>query len=42
MVSSDSDLDLFGRLIKEAGFSARLAVGRSFYFESMLLYELRL
>jgi release factor glutamine methyltransferase len=42
MVSSDSDLDLFGRLIKEAGFSARLALERSFYFESMLLYELRL
>ncbi len=42
MVSSDSDLDLFGRLIREAGFSARLAVERSFYFESMLLYELRL
>lgn len=40
MVSSDSDLDLFGRLIHEAGFRARLAVERSFYFESMLLYEL--
>jgi HemK-related putative methylase len=37
MVSSDSDLDLFGQLIKEAGFGARLAVERSFYFESMLL-----
>ena len=42
MVSSDSDLDLLARLIREAGFSARLAVERSFYFESMLLYELRL
>ena len=42
MVSSDSDLDLFGRLIDEAGFQARLAVERSFYIESMLLYELRL
>jgi len=40
MVSSDSDLDLFSRLIKEAGFTARLAVERSFYIESMLLYEL--
>ncbi|MBV8473599.1 MAG: methyltransferase [Hyphomicrobiales bacterium] len=42
MVSSDSDLDLFGRLINEAGFSVRLAVERSLYIESMLLYELRL
>jgi release factor glutamine methyltransferase len=40
MVSSDSDLDLFSRLIDEAGFRARLEVERSFYFESMLLYEL--
>jgi release factor glutamine methyltransferase len=42
MMASDSDLDLFGRLIDEAGFRARLAVERSFYIESMLLYELRL
>jgi release factor glutamine methyltransferase len=42
MLSSDSDLDLFSRLIVEAGFRARLAVERSFYFESMLLYELSL
>ena len=41
MVSSDSDLDLFGRLIDEAGFRTRLAYERSFYIESMLLYELR-
>jgi hypothetical protein len=41
MVSSDSNLDLFSRLIKEAGFRARLVVERSFYIESMLLYELR-
>jgi release factor glutamine methyltransferase len=42
MVSSDSDLDLFGRLIIGAGFRARLVVERSFVIESMLLYELRL
>jgi methylase of polypeptide subunit release factors len=42
MVSSDSDLDLLGRLIDEAGFHARLMVERSFYIESMLLYELRM
>ncbi len=41
MVSSDSDLDLFGRLIDEAGFRARLVYERSFYIESMILYELR-
>jgi hypothetical protein len=41
MVSSDSDLDLFGRLIDEAGFRVRLAYERSFYIESMILYELR-
>ena len=34
------DLDLFGRLIDEAGFRARLAYERSFYIESMILYEL--
>ena len=41
MVSSDSDLDLFGRLIDEAGFRARLVYEGSFYIESMILYELR-
>jgi SAM-dependent methyltransferase len=41
MLSSDSDLDLLGRLIGKAGFRARLAYERSFYIESMILYELR-
>jgi 23S rRNA G2069 N7-methylase RlmK/C1962 C5-methylase RlmI len=41
MLSSDSDLDLLGRLIAKAGFRARLAYERSFYIESMILYELR-
>jgi release factor glutamine methyltransferase len=41
MLSSDSDLDLLGRLIKEAGLRAKLAYERSFYIESMILYELR-
>jgi len=40
MVASDCDLDLFGRLIDEAGFRARLAVERSFYIQSMIIYEL--
>jgi methylase of polypeptide subunit release factors len=41
MLSSDSDLDLLGRLINEAGLRAKLAYERSFYIESMILYELR-
>ena len=42
MLSSDSDLDLLGRLIAKAGFRARLAFERSFYIKSMILYELRM
>ena len=42
MVASDSDLDLLGRLINEAGFRARLAFERSFYIESMLIYEMKM
>ncbi|MEZ5891357.1 MAG: methyltransferase [Xanthobacteraceae bacterium] len=40
MVSSDSDLDLFGRLIDEAGLRARLALERSIFIESFIIYEL--
>ena len=40
MVSSDSDLDLFGARIEQAGFSARLAKEYSIYIESLILYEL--
>ena len=42
MLSSDSDLDLLGRLINKAGFRTRLVYERSFYIESMILYELRI
>jgi release factor glutamine methyltransferase len=42
MLSSHSDLDLLGRLINKAGFRTRLVYERSFYIESMILYELRL
>ncbi len=42
MISSDSDLDLYGRLIADAGFKARLALEHSIFFESFLLYELTL
>ena len=41
LLSSDSDLDLFSRLIDAAGFEARLVLERSILFESFLLYELR-
>jgi release factor glutamine methyltransferase len=40
MVSSDSDLDLFGMRIEQAGFAARLAKEYSILIESFLLYEL--
>ena len=40
MVSSDSDLDLFGVRIEQAGFVARLAREYSIFIESFLLYEL--
>lgn len=40
MVSSDTDLDLFGRLIDRAGFRARLAHERSILIESLIIYEL--
>jgi release factor glutamine methyltransferase len=40
MVSSDSDLDLLGRLIDRAGFSARRACERSIWIESFIVYEL--
>jgi release factor glutamine methyltransferase len=42
MLSSDSDLGLLGRLINKAGFRTRIAYERSFYIESMILYELRI
>jgi release factor glutamine methyltransferase len=41
MLSSASDLDVLGQLIKQAGLRAKLAYERSFYVESMVLYELR-
>jgi len=40
MVSSDSDLDLFGSLIERAGFRARLAHEHSIFIESLIIYEL--
>jgi release factor glutamine methyltransferase len=41
LLSSDSDLDLFGALIAEAGFAARLVAERSIVIETLLIYELQ-
>lgn len=41
MVSSDTDLDLFGSLIQKAGFSARKMREHSLGVESLIIYELR-
>ena len=40
LLSSDSDLDLFGVLIKRAGFRPKLNSDRSIYIETLLIYEL--
>lgn len=41
LLSSDSDLDLFGRLIAQARFRARLVAERSVLIESLLIYQLQ-
>jgi release factor glutamine methyltransferase len=41
MVSSDSDLDLFGALITRAGFDAHLVAESSILIESFLIYSLQ-
>jgi hypothetical protein len=40
LVSSDSDLALFGRLIERAGFRVREAARRSILIEALIIYEL--
>ncbi len=40
MLSSDSDLDLFTRLIEKARFRARVVFRRSIFIESFIIYEL--
>ena len=42
LLSTDSDLDLLGSLIGDAGFGARLVAERSIFIESLIIYELRL
>jgi release factor glutamine methyltransferase len=39
MVSSDSDLDLFGTLIDQAGLRARVVHEQSIFIESFIIYE---
>jgi methylase of polypeptide subunit release factors len=41
LFSTDSDLDLLGKLIDRAGFAARLVAERSILIESIIIYELR-
>ena len=41
LLSSDSDLDLLGRLIARARFTARAVAERSILIESLIIYELR-
>jgi hypothetical protein len=41
MVSSDTDLDLFGMMIQKAGFSARMVREHSLVVESLIIYELQ-
>jgi hypothetical protein len=40
MVSSDSDLELFGTLIDRAGFRARLVHQYSIFIDSLIISEL--
>ena len=40
MVSSDTDLDLFGKMIDKAGFNAREVRAHSLVVESLIIYEL--
>jgi release factor glutamine methyltransferase len=40
MVSSDTDLDLFGELIADAGFQPKLAHEHSIFIESFIIFEL--
>ena len=42
LFSTDSDLELLGKLISQAGFRTLLVAKRSIVIESLLIYELRL
>ena len=42
LLSTDSDLELLGNLIRQAGFQTRIVANRSIIIESLLIFELRL
>jgi release factor glutamine methyltransferase len=42
LLSSDSDLPLFGRLIEQAGFRSAIVARRSIWVETFILYELKI
>jgi release factor glutamine methyltransferase len=42
LLSTDSDLELLGNLITQAGFQIRLVATRSIVIEALLIYELRM
>ena len=42
LLSTDSDLELLGNLIRQAGFQIRLVATRSIVIEALLIYELRM
>ena len=41
LLSTDSDLELLGNLISEAGFRSRIVARRSIVIEHLLIFELR-
>ena len=42
LLSTDSDLELLGKLMSQAEFQARIAAKRSIVIEKLLIYELKL
>ena len=42
LLSTDSDLELLGNLISQAGFQPRLVAERSIVIEALVIYELTL
>ena len=42
LLSTDSDLELLGKIISQAEFQTRIVAKRSIFIEELLIYELRL
>ena len=42
LLSTESDLELLGNLVRQAGFQTRIVANRSIIIESLLIFELRL